>query len=102
MMWHTDPRMLAAGNARTLAGGEPLAIPANPTAGQVIGPDLGTLSPISEGMLSELSGDLDAHAERLGVPVELIVMAVNHRGRRRAPRRTLREVLTDLRNSVRR
>lgn len=83
--WWTDTRMLAAGNARRLTGGDPMAMPVSPAA-----PD-GTMPSYDPRYLASLAGDLDAHAARLGVPVETLVAA--RLGRHRAPRRSVRQIV---------
>lgn len=78
--WH-DLRVLAEGNARGIPGGDP-DFPSRtriPDGGSIVGtahtaparciPDLTTLS-----------GDLAAHAVRLGIPVEDLIRARTPRG----------------------
>jgi hypothetical protein len=63
--WHTDPRLLAAGNARGLPGGDPAATP---------GPDdLQNVAGWASVNRDDLTGDLDTAAARLGVNVADLV-----------------------------
>jgi hypothetical protein len=70
-----DPQILAAGNVRRLPGGDPDAHGASITRTPATEP------PIYIPELATLSGDLNAHAERLGIPVEQIVAARAGTGR---------------------
>lgn len=94
MDWWTDPRMLAAGNARGIPA-VPSRFPNDPAARTAGDPDF-PVSDISGAVagssytdpvvrvadLATLSGDMDAHAERLGIPVADLVAAVrSHRAR---------------------
>jgi hypothetical protein len=72
--WWTDPRMLAAGNARGMAGGDPDALTASPTAGAVAG-STHVRPAVAVPDYGKLPGDLDAHAERLDVDVADLVAA---------------------------
>lgn len=58
--WYHDTRMLAAGNARAIPGGDPAAMPVSPAA-----PD-GSHPAVAP---RDLAGDLNASAARLGVDV---------------------------------
>lgn len=99
----TDPRMLAAGNARGLAGGDRDAMPVSPTAGRVVGSTGVRPAPAGTRAIGaaptrtrrpnpraritddDLTGDLTANAARLGVPVaDLVRLHLNRpRGLRR-------------------
>ena len=78
--WFTDARMLDAGDARGLK-----------RSGPVDDGDL--VMPVAE--FGALTGDLDAHAARLGIDVATLVrLRARGRGFHRRPARPLGEVLT--------
>jgi hypothetical protein len=109
-LWSRDSRMLAAGNARTLKGGDSDRMPVSPTAGAVTGsgPDFtATRAPLALlvgplGMAlaravvraaavrraglervtpDDLNGDLTANARRLGVyPADLVRLRLARKG----------------------
>lgn len=83
MGWWTDPRMLAAGNARGIPGGDPnFPVVSDPRTV----PGSTSMTPtVRVPDLSTLSGDLNAHAEHLGIPVEDLVAARRSAGRHRQP-----------------
>lgn len=63
MAWHLDQRMLAAGNARSLPGGDPLAMEAAPSRPQRLTPK--DVLVAFDGVTEPLT--LDGIAARLGV-----------------------------------
>jgi hypothetical protein len=70
-----DPRMLAEGNARGIPGGDPDFPPtANISDGTIVGTSHTEPVPYIPDPAT-LTGDLNAHAERLGIPVETLVTA---------------------------
>jgi hypothetical protein len=103
--WSTDQRMLAAGNARALAGGDRDAMPISPTAGAVAGSGgvqaipgqlalpVGPIGAARQKAArrsaitdADLNGNLSANAARLGVDVADLISLRRyrtHRGLRR-------------------
>lgn len=79
--WFTDTRLLDVGDARGLKRSEP-------TDGDLV-------MPVAE--FGALTGDLDAHAARLGIDVATLVrLRARGRGFHRRPARPFGEVLTAL------